>query len=172
MELKFKFDASGRIHKNAEWTSNGHWLLKNALVEKLAALKPRQIEKLPQKETRVPVYRCRSAFQAIAKMEPGSYFATAKNSNDCPDMNAVIPKDLSRYVPVHCSGKAKFNAELFNVYAVLLESESPAPIEVGIAPEYIPLCGLGRVFACDKNSPVIVRDADDSLIAVIMPVRI
>ena len=91
---------------------------------------------------------------------------------ECPEIEKVVPKfDAEVFSEVEFTNGARFSKVYHCILAVILKSKTGEDL-AGIAPEYVPLAMLGRIFMKSPKGPLLVLGPDDNTIAVIMPVRL
>lgn len=143
-----------RIMIGEKYLCNGHWL-----ASRDAALSPMAPKPL----------------KLLLSVKTGTYHdgvAAGLSVETTPDFASVIPKRDGYLILKESPSGVEFRGDSTEIMAYVYEA---GDFKIGVAHRYVPLLGLGRAFAKDSSSPIIVLDGDtlnDNLLAVVMPMRL
>lgn len=176
MKPTFKIDSDERIYANADYISNGHWMVsRKAAASKTAPPALRKLAGIP------------------AGAYPAGYSPRREaRAGDCPDFSGVLklaskakraiwmdgPTGVNFHRPEEPTGKDKgkrVERDRITAYIFGYNGEPSGTQRIGIAPRYVPILRMGYAFAADERSAIRVCVAPDpasELVAVIMPVRL
>jgi hypothetical protein len=159
IEIKLKLSKNDRIIISDTWVSNGHYMVLRSLLI-----------------NRTDVQAILKPFKSLLMYKVGNY-RNGVNDLDAydesiPDFNGVIPKDEGYTTmpvePLYYNGRNnKINAAVYRVKPV-----NGKAFKIGVNPVYALLFALGTAYAKDARRPIIVKSSDNSIIAVVMPVRL
>lgn len=150
MKPVFKVDRGEKLYIDKDYVSNGHWLVPKARIG----------------------YRWPQALRKLLVLREGRYALGMSGGvfADPPDLRPFIPK-REGYEPI---SREPLGVELQGS-EVKVYVYAAGAFKVGVQPRYVPLLEMGRGFAKDATSPLLVLDGEtinDELLAVLMPMKL
>lgn len=156
---KFTIDKSDRIYITDKYVCNGHWL----------------VDRVNARSQSMPIFD--RMFKPVLNLQHGAYYdgiaCGVTNGGQLPAFEQVIPKRDGYKICFEQAQGVEFRADSDEILAYKFQTQDGA-VTVGIAPKYVPLLRLGKVYAKEAISPLIVLSdgINSELLAVVMPMRL